>query len=302
VKQFGRSRRDGGTPALPTQLDGLLEDMRDLRLTLVADLNAAAGAAEAGADTLAEEILEADQRELARFARMADARLLRLQRLADGAEEQPQPRRTWRRRIAVMAPVAPVVGAMAIAAAAATGVLPVPGHGNSSQTAPRAAAVAPIGNLPASSSFRQFANVVGSDPSAKQVIAAATRLHRQLARLIASSPNPRQADRVAELLRMEQSLLLQAQPPGARVVLDATRRLAARLVTVTPRTTSPTTVTGNLLTTAPSPKPHKSTSPTASPKPKTTSPRPKPSSPKATPTSGTSSSPSSTNTFPALPG
>ena len=76
--RFGRSGRghDRGraSTAVDNPLESILDEMRDLRLTLAADLNAAAGAAEAGADDIAAEIMAADRIEVARFARAARGR------------------------------------------------------------------------------------------------------------------------------------------------------------------------------------------------------------------------------------
>jgi hypothetical protein len=214
--------------------------MRDLRLTLATDLTAAAGAAEEGAQDVAAQIVEADRLELALFAEDADRRL---RRLATGPVAVPDraapasPR--WRRRLAIALPVVPMVGALAVSAAAAAGVLPMPGKSTDhvdSLSAPVSA------DNTASSTFRAFADVVGSDPSASQVIAAAGRLHDQLAKLLASSStNPDSAAQLVQLLRMEQSLLLTQQPPGADVVLHATRKLAKKLVDVVNAMTEPTT-------------------------------------------------------------
>src|SRR3954449_4579929 len=87
----GRSRLPAVTDA-PTPLDGLLQDMRDLRLTLAADLNAAAAAAEDGAAEVASDIVAADLDEIARFRRVAEMRLFRLQRPEADAHEAPR----WR--------------------------------------------------------------------------------------------------------------------------------------------------------------------------------------------------------------
>lgn len=229
----GRRRRPPATS--DHAIEGLLEEMRDLRLTLAADLTAAAGAAEAGAEDVAAEIVDADRAELARFARVADLRLGRLQRLAVARPEAPR----WRRRLTVALPVVPVVGALAVSAAAATGVLPLPDRGTPAArpaiTAQQAGDESPVG-----STFREFVDLVGADPSAAQVIAAADRLHRQLARMLASPTTDADgAARIAELLRMEQSLLLREQPPGAAVVLHETQKLAAQLVDVVSALTRP---------------------------------------------------------------
>ncbi|HET7530120.1 MAG TPA: hypothetical protein VFJ98_04085 [Mycobacteriales bacterium] len=289
----GRRRRTPTTSEHP--LEGLLEEMRDLRLTLAADLTAAAGAAEAGADEVAAEIVDADRAELERFARVADLRLGRLQRLAVARPEAPR----WRRRLTVALPVVPVVGAIAVSAAAATGVLPLPER---TAPAPRPAIAAQqAGETPVGSTFREFADLVGADPSAAQVIAAADRLHRQLARMLASpTTDADRAAQIAELLRMEQTLLLREQPPGADVVLHETRKLAARLVDVVSALTRPADVPDVLPTfgtdenrtkkgaTSPAPDP----SPTKSTKTNTSS----------SPAPDPSPSPSATYNPPVLPG
>jgi hypothetical protein len=287
----GRRRREPAAES-GTPLDGLLAEMRDLRLTLAADLTAAAGAAEEGADDVAAQIVDADRRELALFARDADRRLRRLQRGPQPTAAGPAAPR-WRRRLVVALPVVPMVGALAVSAAAATGVLALPGSGTDQTSTLSAPALSVSAGDSASSTFREFADVIGGDPSASQVIAAAGRLHDQLAKLLASSStDPGSAAQLVQLLRMEQSLLLTEQPPGADVVLHATRKLAAKLVSVVNAMTEPTTAPNVIPTfdyngdsgnddkntaTKPSPSPTKSST---SPKPTrttSTSPTPAPS-------------------------
>jgi hypothetical protein len=269
----------------PHPLDGLLKDIDRLRLTLAADLHAAAAAAEEGAADVASDIVEADRAELARFRRVAEMRVSRLQRLAIAEPEAPR----WRRRIVVALPAVPLVGAMAVSAAAVTGVLPLPGAGGHAPGNP--AVVQALPTSPVSTSFEHLVSVVHSRrASASDVIAAARRLHRQIAELIAStSHDPAQAAEVAELLRMEQSLLMHAQPPGASVVLDATRRLARELVDDNaPRLPKPAPTDTVLPSPLPSSSPktgRPSSSPSASPK--------KSSSPKPSKSASPSSSPSS---------
>jgi hypothetical protein len=262
--RFGRSRRSDASLPSGDALESLLEDMHDLRMTLAADLTAAAGAADAGADEVARDIIEADRVELARFARVAN---VRLERLARGASEPlVRERPAWKRRVAVALPVVPVVGAMALSAAAATGVLPIPGA-----THPGKPAVVRADDTSTNASFQQLVNVLNGDPNASQVIAAASKLHHQLRELIETSPNdPGRAAEIAHLLQMEQSLLLSKQPPGVSIVLNATRKLAARLVNVAPELrNSPSIAPTFIPTTAPSShRPHKhvvSASPSAKP-------------------------------------
>ena len=282
----GRMRRPAAGD-VPSPLEGLLQDIGDLRLTLAADLRAAAAATEDGATEVASEIVAADRDEIARFRRVAELRMAKLQRLAVAEPEAPR----WRRRVALTLPAIPLVGAMAVSAAAVTGVLPVPG---SHPHAPQGAAVAAAPSSPVTASLQQLEAVVDDhDASARDVIAAARALHRQLAKLIARTSNdPAQAAEVAELLRMEQQMLLRAQPPGASVVLDATRRLAQQLVKTTAPLPKPGPTSTDLPTPLPSSSPtrHKSTSPSPSPK-QSTSPKPSPSSssspnPSSSPDSG----------------
>ena len=188
---------------------------------------------------------------------------------------------------------------MALSAAAATGALHLPGTGRSH--APQAAVVQNADAAPLTT-YNQLVRVLGGDPSASQVIAAASELHKQLSQLLAiSTDNPSQTEEVARLLRMEQNLLLRTQPPGAAIALDASRKLAARLVTVVPSASPSVSVT---LPPTPQPSPHhprhavSSAAPTAtvSPAAKTT-PSPSPSA-----SSKPDSSPSPNNTqFPHVP-
>ena len=264
--------RRGRAPLPPGDpLETLLEDMHDLRMTLAADLTAAAGAADAGADDVALDIIEADRVELARFARVAN---IRLERLEHPLPTRPEPKPAWRRRVAVALPVVPVVGAMALSAAAATGVLPIPGATH----APKQAVVRADDRSPVTS-FKALVSVLNAEhPSASQVMQAASKLHRQLRELIANSPNdPSKAAEIAQLLSMEQSLLLQKQPPGVSVILNATRKLAARLVTVAPDIHSPT-IAPTFVPTAP-PHSHKPQRHNVSPSPSAKPTAPKPAQP-----------------------
>src|SRR3954453_18950336 len=286
----GRSRRPAASD-VSHPLDGLLRDVRELRLTLAADLHAAAAAAEDGEAEGASDIVEADRDEIARFRRVAETRLLRLQRLAVAEPESPR----WRRRVVVALPAVPLIGAMAVSAAAVTGVMPLPG---SHETAtPRPVHAAPTS--PVTTSFQQLERIVDSQQSsARDVIAAARVLHRQLAALIAnSSDDPSQAAALAELLRAEQSLLLTAQPPGASVVLDATRRLAKQLVNTAPKLPKPAPTSPTLPTPLPSPSPKKTSTASSTSTKKSTAPKPS-SSPSTAPSGSSAPDPGH---IPAIP-
>ncbi|MDQ1746171.1 MAG: hypothetical protein QOD07_434 [Frankiaceae bacterium] len=276
-------------------LDALLGEVRELRMTFVADLSTAAGAVEAGAPDVAADILDADRDELARFFRVADERLRELERAAHRevpANVVPMPTRSpsrTRRRVAVALPAVPLVGALTMAAAAA-GVLPVPGTSTSTGTSHHGtSAIAAESNA-----LRQFESVVNSDPSAQQVIAAADKLHRQIVALMATSKgDPAQANAIAQLLQAEQDLLLRAQPPGAQTVLAATNSLITQLKghvkTVTPVIAPPKPADV-------APKPASSSSPKPSPSPSKTA------KPSPTPTHSSSPSPSSSPSSSSNPG
>lgn len=272
----------------PEALDELLGEVRELRLTFVADLSTAAGAVEAGAPEVAADILDADRDELARFFRMADDRLRELERAAHrdpapaGADVVALPTRRAhaRRRIAVALPAIPLVGALTMAAAAAAGVLPVPGTSTASSPRHGTSAIADE-----KSALQQFASVVDSDPSAQQVIAAANKLHQQIVAMIATSNgDPAQASAIAQLLQEERALLLSKQPPGAQVVLAATRSLITQLdghsktIVVPVASPQPADVptTSPKPTASPSPSPSKTAKPSPTPT-HSSSPKPSPS-------------------------
>ncbi len=294
------TRRADAVPAASASgneaLDALLGEVRDLRLTFVTDLSTAAGAVEAGATDIAADILDADRAELARFFRVADDRLRELEQ---AAHREPvtnvvpmpaRPRSATRRRIAVALPAIPLVGALTMAAAAAAGVLPVPGTSTATGHHGTSAIVQD------NNALSQFESVVNSnDPSAQQVIAAADKLHQQIVALIkTSNGDPSQANAIEQLLQAERALLLSKQPPGAQAVLAATRTLISAL-----RDHTTTVVTPAIASPKPAAVAPTSTS-TSSPKP---SPSPtKSANPSPTPTHSSSPSPSSSPSSSSTPG
>lgn len=292
-------------PAEPyPALSGLLDDMRELRMTLAADLSAAAGATEDGANDVAGQIVDADRREVAAFVRRAIGRLSALEP-DDATPPVPVPtafpnvpRPRWRRRVLVSLPAIPLIGAVAMSAAAAAGLLPVPGHtsGHVVRPAPHAAA-------PVTSTFTQFEAVLDSDPSPAQLIRAATALHRQLAALIATAQaNPGHVTEVARLLQMEQALLLRKQPPGSDVVLAESRKLAAKLLKLAPVVSPSSQPTPASVPTSQSSPPHH-TQPTPSSTPSSHPSKAATPSPTATHSTSPTPSSSSSNGYPGpLPG
>jgi hypothetical protein len=234
----GVSEQESDGHLSPEAFAELMEDVRGLRLTLALDLSAAAGAADVGEDAVAASIVEADRQELLTFMRDANARLNALE------DEVPveSSRRvavaptgaahgTWRRRALISLPAVPLVGALAVSAAAAAGALPLPNHASAHIERPRATAPAPV-----ASSFRQFETVLKGDPSASQVINAASALHQQMAALLDSATHdPSRVAEVAKLLQLEQALLIRTRVPGCNVALAASQQLVAKLLTLAPR-------------------------------------------------------------------
>jgi hypothetical protein len=282
--------------------DHLLNEVRELRLTFVADLSSAAGAVSSGAPEVAAEILDADSRELARFFRAADERLRELEEAAYRPAPShadvvalPAGRSAVRRRLAVALPVVPLVGALSMAAAAATGLVAVPGVTSHAASHSHVAVAATAGGVPA---LRQFESVVNGDPSAQQVIAAADKLHQQIVALIANSDgDPQRTSAIAQLLQIERQLLLTKQPPGAQAVLAATRSLITQLNghSATKVESLPKPTSAPVAPASSAPQPSSKPSPTPS---KTTTPSPKPT---HSPSSSPSPSPSSSGSSGTLP-
>jgi hypothetical protein len=294
--------RSTASPRATEELDELLDEVRGLRLTFVTDLSTAASAVELGATDVASDIIGADRAELDRFFRAADDRLRELERAAYRTPEQLEPeladvvpigsrsdRSSTRRRLAMTLPAIPLVGALTMAAAAAAGILPVPG---TSTARPHTANGVTVTAATESNALRQFEQVVNSDPSAQQVIAAADKLHQQIVALMATSHgDPAQANAIAQLLQMERALLLSKRPPGAQTVLAATGSLITQLTNHAKTVVSPVMV-------SPKPMPVPTTSSTSKPSP---SPSPTKTSPKPTHSSSPSPTPSSSSSSPTGP-
>ena len=272
-------------------IEALLEDVRKMRLMLVADLSAAAAAVEDSSDRVAADIVDGDRRELAAFLRRSTARL-------QGAREDvtvptpvavsvPEPR-SWRRRALISLPAIPLVGALAMSAAAAAGLLPLPTQSHHHARV--------LSERPVSTTFQHFETVLDGDPSASQVVAAASALHQQIAAMLATAPQtPDGVNEAAHLLQLEQALLLRKQPPGSSLVLAQSRKLAARLLTVARATAQPTPATVATPSASSSPKHSTSAKASASSSPTAKSSTSKPS-------SSSSPSPSSSSSSSGAPG
>ena len=286
---------DAGAPSAE-DIEHLLEGMRDLRLTLVADLSAAAAAVEADSERVALEIVESDRQELLSFLRRSAARLEGEPAAATAGATPPARSASWRRRTAIALPAVPLVGALAMSAAAAAGLLPLPTH-----HADRPVHVQAESQTPVSATFKNFETVLAGDPNASQVVAAASALHKQIAALIATAPqNPGGVTEVAKLLQLEQALLLRTQAPGSKLVLAQSRRLAAQLQTIAAYASAQPTPAS--VPTSPSSTPQHSTSPRPHWSPSSSSQSPKPTTkPSSSPSSTPSSSPSSDDTTGHIP-
>ena len=282
-------------PAPRGSIEDLLADVRNLRLTLLADLSAAAAAVEDSSEAVAADIVNGDRRELAAFLRRSSLRLHGApEAVPTSAVPVPAPR-SWRRRALISLPAIPLVGALAMSAAAAAGLLPLPTQSHHHARV--------LSQRPVSTTFQHFETVLDGDPSASQVVAAATALHQQIAEMLATAPqSPDGVNEAAHLLQLEQALLLRKQPPGSSLVLAQSRKLAARLLTVARATTQPTPATVATPTASTSPKHSTSTKPTTSSSPTAKSSTTKPAATSSPSPSSSSSSSGAPGHLPSIGG
>jgi hypothetical protein len=249
------------------ELDALLREVDDLRLTLETDLTLAASAVESGEPGLAADILGADRVALHAFEDRALEHLAEL--------DVPRRHRVW-----AQVHAAPIVAAAALVGVL-VGVVPHaigPGTDGTTRT------------VAANDSLERLQELAAHG-SAEQVRAASAQLHLQLAGVVANAESdPAAAQTALLLLTYEQSAIVRSGDSSALAdVLRQSQALAAAIVAALPpsaRSNAPrvdVVVSEPTASPAPAPKP----SPTASPKPKpTASPTP---SPKATPSSSPSS-------------
>jgi hypothetical protein len=250
------------SPVDPEALASLLDDVRQLRLTLTADLAAAASAIDAGEPTIARDIIAGDRHELVS--------------LTDRSQSRPTPQPAARReparpRRALLAlPAIPLIGALAMTGAAAL-------NGGSSSSHVRAdshLSAAPTAQQSpgeirrtAASTLHQLEQVVALHPRGTAVVAVAQSLHRQLTAILSTSANdPKRLTQVRQLLAAEQRVLETHQGHAVAVALAASRRIAKLLdlQNAPPIIPSPSS----------SPAPAASTKPTKSATPKPSAPKP----------------------------
>jgi hypothetical protein len=250
------------------ELDALLREVDELRLTLETDLTLAAAALDADAPKMAIEIIDSDRRSVAGFESRALGHLAAI----------PHHGRSW-----VPTHAGPLLAAAALVGLFASVVPQVTG----STTSPRTSTVA------ATDSLERLQELVNSGDTS-EVRAASEQLHQQLAGVVArAKSDPLAAQNALLLLSYEQTALAGSVDSGALAdVLQQSRALATIIRAALPsNAASPILVAP--VAQNPKPAPASSPQPSASPKP---SPKPSPS-PKASPSSS-SSSPSSPSASP----
>jgi hypothetical protein len=255
------------------ELDALLRQVDDLRLTLETDLSLAAAALEAGVPELALDVVDSDRAELAAFEQHA------LHQLADLSRHR---RRSWvPAHAASIAVAAGLVGLLA-------GVLP-------QALAPRQPDALPVSAAATESLERLQDLALNGD--ANDIREASAELHAQLAAVVDQAhSDPAAAQTALLLLSYEQNAIARSSDRGAlRDVLRQSQALARRIRAALPvavRTSLPDqTLTDAATSSDPAAKP----SPTASPKPTATA-SPKPAT-SPTPSASPSPSPKS-DTYP----
>lgn len=190
----------------------LLDTVRGVRTTLAIDLSAAAGALDADRPEVARDILAATAAELGSINTHT----------TPSATDQLAARRRVRRTRALIAlPAVPLVGAIAMTAAAALSGAAT--HHSAGSARPHAI----VQHASASSTLQQLEHVVKHHPRAAQVLAVADALHQQLTQMIATSTNdPAQLHVVQQLLTLEQRVLESSKVPGTQIALAASREIA----------------------------------------------------------------------------
>lgn len=261
-----KSRQPANGPRPPADdaaIRDLIDEVRNIRTLLDADLSVAAAAVDEGEPQIARDIVADDLADVAAFRASA------MQRLANEPVVIPsQPRMSRRARALIAIPAVPLIGALAMTAAAAIGGGPTP------QTPTTHVVTHAVGSPAATAShetlrsnphttLQRLADVVHDHKDASQVITVADDLHKQLTQLIDNSPqHPAQLGVVRRLLDVEQHLLEGDRAPGSTVALAASRAVEKLLAKTTLVLKSVPTSIANptptpAVTHAPStPKPH----------------------------------------------
>lgn len=235
-------------PVADPRIAALLDDVRAVRLRLAADLSAVAAAVDADAPEVAGDILAGDRADLEAL------RVAAFDRVQDERRRARTPVRRPRRTRALLGlPAVPLIGGVAMTAAAALGGgSAAPAVHQVSQAPARVVVAAPQptrSSLPAAAhtTLTRLEQVVAEHPSASQVISVATTLHRQLTRIVSTASNdPVQLGVVKRLLAMEQRVLESTTAPGVTLALAESREVTVLLDKATatvPATVSATSAT-----------------------------------------------------------
>jgi len=241
----GRTRRPDGDPSrvqtavTDPDVAALIEGLRGMRRTLDTDLTTAAAALEDDRPEIAGDIVDGALADVAAFRAAAIARLD-----AEEASRQPhaiipaRPRpgrvSSRRSRALIAIPAIPLVGALAMGAAAAIGDFSTPTHHHQAPAATKAITrphLRPSATpTAASSTLARLERVVAHHPQSAQVLAVADDLHKQLTHIITtSSHNPNKLDVVSQLLNVEQQVLKNNHAPGTSIALAASRQVSQLL-------------------------------------------------------------------------
>jgi hypothetical protein len=263
--------RNAATPTPDAaEVQQLLDDVHRLRLTLTADLSAAASAVEAEELQVARDIVTGDALEVRRLGSEVRSRTAP----ADAASAA-RPRRAL-----LVLPAIPLVGALAMTGAAAFGG----GHDASktiqhAATSPTSRATPGEIRQTAASTLQQLERVVHRDSHGAQVVTVANHLHDQISAIIARSPHDaRSLGEVTHLLQIEQRLLASRSGAAAAEALAASRRLTHLLHITTLPSVLPTTLPTDLPTPRHTPTAKPTHSKTATPKPSSSPSNPLPTS------------------------
>jgi hypothetical protein len=262
--------RGAATPTPDAEVQQLLDDVHRLRLTLTADLSAAASAVEAEELQVARDIVNADSVEVRRLQRDARTR----------TSPVPAGRPVRPRRALLALPAIPLVGALAMTGAAAFGghhsASPVVAANHRAASMPDTRFTPLVVRQTAASTLHQLERVVHRHSRGAQVVALANHLHDQISAIIAQSPHDaRSLGQVTHLLRIEQRLLESNTSAAATKALAASRRLTHLLEVRTQPTALPTVAPTPHHTSTPqpthttssTPQPAKSTSSSSNPIP-----------------------------------
>lgn len=272
-RRRGHPRRSDAPVASSQDIANLLENVHQLRLTLTADLAAAASAIDADEPAVARDIVAADRHEV----RALSDRLRPRPEPHPEPVPQPQPRRepARSRRALLALPAVPLIGALAMTGAAALNS--GGSHANSQARTAAHSASPSTAKSPgeirqtATTTLRQLERVVSRHPRGAAVVAVANDLHRQLTAILATAPNnAKRLNQVQHLLAVEQLLLETHHGPATAVALAASRRIAHLLNQLPTEPPSPPATPKPPVTAAPTKSSTPKSATPQSPTPKTT--------------------------------